>query len=977
MAHPVVASSATANTGSGTASGIDLPAPSGIASGDLLVAFISIGFFVSSPTAPSGWTRDSWGSFYPDHVEHIYWKVASSGDEGAVSYSWSWTAYAPVSASILRVTGADQTAPLYVRGSAGSGSTSSSHVAPSLNATETETLLLAFAAVSGTGTYTAPSGMTEVTDVTASSGNASSVARLNLSSTGSTGTKTFTGPTGNWTGYSFGVKQQAAAVDATVTPAVGELVLADKQAVTSDQVVFMAVGALTLYDQPVTALTPDATVFPALGLLTLADQATGAGGGTTVEPATGALRILTETTAGVDYDTAGITYDDVITYDEGGDSIGATALAGSTVSPATGLLVLTDHLPGVGSGTPVVVGSEFPLVTVEFSPTTGPLETPVWVDITDYVLGVSWKVGREHALEGEYSPATASVTLANETRRFDPEHAAGPYYGELTPGRRLRIRVTYDSVTYDTYAGFVDGWPQRYQFPELADCEVGASDGLTLLGWAETNASPFEARMEDLVPLHWWRLDEKAGATEVADSGTGRRNGHPVGGAQDSLEFSPGVDRISEATCLQLRNSGGGYIDVTGCAQWTTFTALAKGDPVAGQGIDYLWSATNGTTWQFVGMYGNTGRITACDGVTQRTTSGAYNDGQVHHIAVVTAFGTCNIYVDGVLDNGSNSPADPTPSGSKSYIGNHIEPSSTKWNGKVGHVALWNTALTATQISGLQETIVGWDDDTTGDRVGHLLDLAGWPTADRDISVNGTLLGAVNGQDWTDDVLANIKIVEASEAGQFYQQPDYTMRFRARTDPLTDPRSTTPRYVFSDEDTTGVYRYESLKFGEQSTYLHNRVKVTYSGGEVIVADDASVAAYGARDHSISTTLGTAAQARNLADAVLYQFSYPRLIVESIELNPAADQRLWLPCLDLQIGDRVTVRRHPQAVGTAISVDVIVEGVTARIGDGRNTATFVLSCSTPMSPGGPGGGGGGGDDFWLWGTGLWDTTTRWA
>lgn len=944
MAHPVVASSSTNTTGSGTANGIDIPAPSGIAVGDLLVAFFSIGFWVSSPTAPSGWTRESWGAFYPDHTDHIYWKIAQSGDESATSWGWSWTPYGAVTAAMLRITGADGTTPVYVSGSPGSGGSSSSHVAPTLTATETDTLLLAFAAVAATGTYTAPSGMTEVTDVTASSGNTSSVAKLNLSGTGATGTKTFTGPTGNWTGYSLGIKPAPPVSNATVTPAAGEFTLAGPSVALSDQVVFMGAGALTLTDLAPLILTPDYTVLPDVGAFTLVDPGATAGGGFTVTPDAGSL-VLTD--------------------------LAPSPLADATVTPTAGALVLLDKV------TAAVSVAEYPHVTVEFSPTTGPLETPVWVDVTDYVLGVQWKVGRDHALEGEYSPATASVQLANETRRFDPEHTAGPYFGQLTPGRRLRIRVTYDAVTYDTYAGFVDGWPQQYQFPELADCEVSAADGLTLLGWAETNASPFEAQMETLVPLHWWRLDEKAGATEVADSGTGRRNGHPVGGAQDSLEFSPGVDRISEATCLQLRNSGGGYIDVTGAAQWTTFTALAKGDPVPGQGIDYLWSATNGTTWQFVGMYGNTGRITACDGVTQRTTSGAYNDGDVHHIAVVTAFGTCNIYVDGVLDNGSNSPADPTPAGSKSYIGNHIEPNATKWNGKVGHVALWNTALTATQIATLQTTIVGWDDDTTGDRVAHLLDLAGWPAADRDISTNGTLLGAVNGQDWTDDVLANIKVVEASEAGQFYQQPDYTMRFRARTDPLTDPRSTTPRYVFSDEDTTGVYRYESLKFGEQSTYLHNRVKVSYSGGEVIVADDASVAAYGARDHTISTTLGTAAQARNLADAVLYQYSYPRLIVESIELNPAADSRLWLPCLDLQIGDRVTVRRHPQDVGDPIEVDVIVEGITGRIDDGRNGARFTLACSTPMSPGGPGGGGGGGDDFWLWGTGLWDTTTRWA
>lgn len=898
------------------------------------------------PTPPSGWTQVNTAAYSTTVSLYVWYRIASSEP---ADYTWTWSGSVAANGAMLRVTGAHATAPCYVT-STNAGGTTTSHTATQVDATESETLLLGFYGNGsfGAASYTPPSGMTEVLDIGSSAipGGGLEIARLDLSATGATGNKTATCTAAVAFGAILvGVKKPAAATNATVAPAVIDVTVTIPQAAPSDAVAFPATIATTVTIPQATVLTPDAAVSPATIVTSVTIPQASAQSGITVEPAT----IVTSVTVPQ-----------------------ASPVAGAVASPAT--IVTTVAVPIAAPS----IANEYPAITVEFSPTTDPLDTPAWVDVTDYVLSAGWKIGREHALEGEFQPAVADVSLTNETRRFDPEHASGPYYGRLTPGRRIRIRVTYDGVTYPAFAGFVEGWPQTYSFPEVADCDVTATDGLTLLGWVETASSPLEAQIEALAPEHWWRLDEKAGATEVFDSGTGRQNGVPVGGAQDNLGFSPGVDRISEAPCLQLRNAGGGYINVTGAALWTTFAALAKGDPVAGQGVDYLWSATNGDDWQFVGMFGNTGRITASDGTTQRTTAGAYNDGDVHLIVVTSDAGTVNIYVDGVLDNGTASPADPAPSGYRAYIGNHIDPNTTKWNGKVGHVALWTSALSAGQISTLQETIVGWDDDTTGGRIGHLLDLAGWPSGDRDIADDGVPLGAVNGQDWTDDVLANIKVVEQSEAGQFYQEPDYTMRFRTRTEPLVDPRSTTARYVFSDEDTTGVYRYESLEFGEQSTYLYNRVKVSYSGGEVTVADAASVAAYGPRDHTISTALSTANAARNLAEAVLYQYSYPRLIVKSLELNPAADESLWLPCLDLQIGDRVTIRRHPQGVGSAISVDVIVEGIAARVDQGRNVAEFTFALSTPMSPGGPsGGGGGGGDDFWVWGTGEWGTTTRWA
>lgn len=121
------------------------------------------------------------------------------------------------------------------------------------------------------------------------------------------------------------------------------------------------------------------------------------------------------------------------------------------------------------TGQPGPFGSE---VSIEFSPTTGPLATPVWVDITNKVrlaAGVLTDRGRSSELD-EFQVGKASFTLNNRDRRFDPMYTAGPYYGNLKVLRQFRIRVRYNSIVYTLFTGFIQGWPQVYD--EQADNEA-------------------------------------------------------------------------------------------------------------------------------------------------------------------------------------------------------------------------------------------------------------------------------------------------------------------------------------------------------------------------------------------------------------------------------------------------------------------------------------------------------------------------
>ncbi|MBK6423886.1 MAG: hypothetical protein IPF77_17075 [Gemmatimonadetes bacterium] len=48
---------------------------------------------------------------------------------------------------------------------------------------------------------------------------------------------------------------------------------------------------------------------------------------------------------------------------------------------------------------------------------------------------------------------TCRITLDNSTRRFDPYYTSGALYGKLLPGRFIRVRVTYQGVTYPIFHG--------------------------------------------------------------------------------------------------------------------------------------------------------------------------------------------------------------------------------------------------------------------------------------------------------------------------------------------------------------------------------------------------------------------------------------------------------------------------------------------------------------------------------------------
>jgi hypothetical protein len=153
-------------------------------------------------------------------------------------------------------------------------------------------------------------------------------------------------------------------------------------------------------------------------------------------------------------------------------------------------------LGGAGAGTTTNpgVGTDYNVdIVVEFSPTTNPMDTPVWVDITAYLrdTGVTIRRGRNSELD-DFQAGTASFTLDNRTRLFDPNYSAGTYFGNLKPHRQFRISLRYASTTYERFRGFITGWPQRYDVSKReAYVPVELVDAFGLFAQADMTEAAF------------------------------------------------------------------------------------------------------------------------------------------------------------------------------------------------------------------------------------------------------------------------------------------------------------------------------------------------------------------------------------------------------------------------------------------------------------------------------------------------------
>ncbi len=122
-------------------------------------------------------------------------------------------------------------------------------------------------------------------------------------------------------------------------------------------------------------------------------------------------------------------------------------------------------------------------------PVRGVLDNTDWtlagtqfVDVTDHLSGqVTTTRGRSREVD-KFQAGTASFTLRNEDRSFDPSNTAGPYYPGPLLRTTARISAGNDGLgTPHIFTGYVDDISVNYEQPNICTTTFSLVDAFTLL----------------------------------------------------------------------------------------------------------------------------------------------------------------------------------------------------------------------------------------------------------------------------------------------------------------------------------------------------------------------------------------------------------------------------------------------------------------------------------------------------------------
>jgi hypothetical protein len=123
--------------------------------------------------------------------------------------------------------------------------------------------------------------------------------------------------------------------------------------------------------------------------------------------------------------------------------------------------------------------------------------TSLIVDLTSTTRSISIKRGR-NINRDVYEAGTCTVRLYDPSGNFNPQNPASPYYGYLTPLRKLRISATYGGVQYYLFSGYTTDYIYTYdQAENVSYVDINASDGFRLFNLAAINAVTGQASGQD------------------------------------------------------------------------------------------------------------------------------------------------------------------------------------------------------------------------------------------------------------------------------------------------------------------------------------------------------------------------------------------------------------------------------------------------------------------------------------------------
>jgi len=277
-----------------------------------------------------------------------------------------------------------------------------------------------------------------------------------------------------------------------------------------------------------------------------------------------------------------------------------------------------------------------------------------------------------------------------------------------------------------------------------------------------------------------------------------------------------------------------------------------------------------------------------------------------------------------------------------------------------------------------------WTIELTGDRITRVLNNINWTGGTNIDPGIYDVIDQVFGPANQVSALQHLQDVSTSEIGYVFMDAAGNATFHDGDHRATQSRSQISQLTFTDAGSGGI-PYQNLTVDYSLDHVVTDARVT-AGSSGAFPQEVSVASTDPRQLQLTTQLVEDADANSVATNIVAARSMPAPRIASLRTMDDGSTA-WLQCLELEIGDRVTVVSNPPATGVTITYVCYVENISHSIVAGiPHTVTYQLtqisaSPSGGGSGGGGGGGGGGGDTGALldenYSAFILDTSALWA
>ena len=183
----------------------------------------------------------------------------------------------------------------------------------------------------------------------------------------------------------------------------------------------------------------------------------------------------------------------------------------------------------------------------------------VIVDVSNVVDSVTTRRGR-NATADEFQTGTLSLRIVDQNGDFNPQNSSSPYYGYLTPMRKVSISATYNGTTYPIFAGFITSYTTTIprNANEVVYTTINAVDASRLA----QNAQISTVTGATAGDLSGTRINQ------ILNTIAWPTSARDVDSGLTTLQVDPGTARTALAALQTVANSEYGAVYVNASGSW-------------------------------------------------------------------------------------------------------------------------------------------------------------------------------------------------------------------------------------------------------------------------------------------------------------------------------------------------------------------------------------------------------------------------